>query len=181
MGRVHSLFFGFLQSGEITCPTQATFDASYHLTVADVAVDSVQQPRMVQVNIKASKTDPFRQGVCIYLGRTDNQLCPVAALLAYLAVRGNRPGPLFVFSNGQYLTRAALVREIRKALGAAGICGDTYSGHSFRIGVATTAAAAGLQDAVIKALGRWNSSAYQLYVRTPREHLAQVAVLLANV
>jgi len=34
-----------------------------------------------------SKADPFRKGVVIYLGRTDNDLCPVGAIAAYLAVR----------------------------------------------------------------------------------------------
>ena len=39
-------------------------------------------PTLVQVRIKASKTDPFRKGVVVYLGRTDNDLCPVGAVAA---------------------------------------------------------------------------------------------------
>ena len=42
-----------------------------------------------------------------------------------------------------------------------------YSGHSFRAGAATTAAKAGVEDSVIKALGRWESSAYLIYMRLP--------------
>ena len=38
---------------------------------------------MAQVNIKASKTDPCRKGISIYIGRTNNGLCLVAALAAY--------------------------------------------------------------------------------------------------
>lgn len=33
-----------------------------------------------------SKMDPFRKGVLIHLGRTDDGLCPVGMILAYLAV-----------------------------------------------------------------------------------------------
>ena len=162
-------FFGFLRSGEATVPSQSAFDPSVHLSVADIAVDCQHNPRVVSVRIKMSKTDPFRRGVSIFLGKTDSDLCPVAALLSYLAKRGLAPGPLFRFDDGRPLTRLALVSEVRAALTVAGIDPAPYSGHSFRIGAATSAAAAGIEDAVIKTLGRWRSDAYQTYVRLPRE------------
>ena len=77
----------------------------------------------------------------------------MAALLGYITHRGMSPGPLFRFESGQPLTRDALVREIRLALGRVGMDATQYSGHSFRIGAATSAAAAGIDDAMIKTLG----------------------------
>ena len=47
------------------------------------------------------------------------------------------------------------VRKVRQALKAAGYDEEKYAGHSFRIGKATTAAAAGIEDYLIKSLGRW--------------------------
>jgi hypothetical protein len=47
--------------------------------------------------------------------------------------------------------------------------------QSFRIGVATTAAEWGIEDSVIKMLGRWESSAYQLYVRASQQALAAIS------
>ena len=61
-----------------------------------------------------------------------------------------------------------------------GIDDKKYSGHSFRIVAATTAACRGIQDSLIKTMGRWESVAYQLYVHTPREQLVAVASTLAR-
>ena len=42
-----------------------------------------------------------------------------------------------------------------------------YSSHSFRIGAATEAGAAGAHPDDIKVSGRWKSAAYQGYIRRP--------------
>ena len=97
-------FFGFMRAGELTVPTQGTFDPSAHLSFRDVAFDDPANPSVMEVRIKASKTDPFRKGVNLYPGRTHNDLCLIVAMLAYLARRGGRDGPLFRFNNGQPVT-----------------------------------------------------------------------------
>ena len=38
------------------------------------------------------------------LSKTSESVCPVTALLPYLAVRGSKEGPLFMMANQQYLT-----------------------------------------------------------------------------
>ena len=58
--------------------------------------------------------------------------------------------------------------------------GIDASGHSFQIGAATTAAACGLPESLIKTLGRWESSAYMLYIRTPQSTLCAVAQKLVR-
>ena len=78
-------FHGFLRSGEDTVPSQSTYNPDVHLSMSDVSLDSSTNLKAAIVRIKASKTDQFCQGVNVYQGRTDNELCPVAALLAYIA------------------------------------------------------------------------------------------------
>ena len=172
--------FGFLRSGEATVPSRAAYDPAVHLSIADVARDSLSPPSVVSVKIKALKTDPFRQGTTIHLGRTGAELCPVAALLSYIAARGLQDGPLFHFEDGTPLSRPALVREVRLPLSAAGMDPSPFSGHSFRIGAVTSAAAAGVEDVIIKTMGRWRSSAYQQYVQLRRSDLAAVSLRLAQ-
>ena len=72
---------------------------------------------------------------------------------------------MFVWQNGQLLTRQVLVNHIREALSSVWVDPVPYSGHSFRIGAAMSAAAVGVEDAVIKILGRWSSSAHLAYAR----------------
>ena len=40
-------FFGFLRAGEMTVPSDNTYDASVHLSVADIAVDNSKFPSVV--------------------------------------------------------------------------------------------------------------------------------------
>ena len=82
-------YFGFLRSGEITVPSHAQYKNGAHLSAGDVTVDRANNPSIVRVHIKASKTGPFRKGVFVFVGRTDNRLCPVAAITAYMALRGH--------------------------------------------------------------------------------------------
>ena len=73
------------------------------------------------------------------------------------------------------LTHSSFVSKLREALKAVGVDCSGYSGDSFRIGAATTAVSKGIQDSLIKTMGRWQSIAYQLYVRTPQAQLISVA------
>ena len=172
-------FFGFLRAGEMTVPSDAGYDQSVHLNRSDIAVDDPRNPAVLRVTIKQSKTDPFRRGIDIHLGKTATDLCPVNSMLNYLLVRGGGGGPLFKYRDGRYLTRERLVEAVRKALEEAGYDQSRYCGHSFRIGAATTAAARGMEDAIIKTLGRWKSLAYLEYVKIPREQLANYSRILA--
>ena len=165
-------YFGFMRIGELTVPSDGAYDASAHLLWGDIMVDDPACPSRMEVRIKASKTDPFRQGISLFIGKVASDLCPVSAMLAYLVVRGSHAGPLFKFSDGRSLTRQRLVTAVKEALDAAGVESGQYSGHSFRIGAATTAAARGLEDSTVRTLGRWKSLAYLEYIRIPRAQLA---------
>ena len=133
----------------MTAHSDATYDAS---SISDIAVDNSKSPAVVRVTIKASKTDPFRKGVQLYLGKTGTTVCPVSAMVSYLCVRGMSSGALFRFYDGRLLTCQRLVEALRTGLEEANVPQDQYCGHSLRIGAANTAAAKGLEDFIIKTL-----------------------------
>ena len=173
-------YFGFLRAGEITVPSESAYDPGEHLNFSDIAVDSISNPSMLKVKIKASKTDPFRQGVDIFIRKTDNKLCLIAAILAYLAKRGNHKGMLFHYEDKKLLSRDRFVISVRYALTIAGVDCKSYSGNSSHIGAATAAGKCGLPPATIQTLGRWESSAYLLYIRMSREELVGVSKLIGS-
>ena len=90
-------FFSFCQSGEDTMEKETKYDPKTHLSFSDLAVDSAMIPLVILLNIKCSKTDQGRMGYQVVLGKTGDDLCPVSALLDYLARRGDRPGALFLW------------------------------------------------------------------------------------
>lgn len=168
-------FFGFLRAGEVVPPSTQGYDPRYHLNFADLSANHKSHPTVIHVHIKASKTDPYRRGTTVVMGETKKDLCPVAALLGYLRTRGSGAGPLFKFKDGRILTKPTLVKWVQRALARLGYDEKGYSGHSFRVVAATTAASVGIQDSIIKAMGRWESTAYLLYIRIPAEDLQRVA------
>ena len=67
-------------------PSDSGFDPGVHLCFGDVSVDSRQAPSCIR---KVSKTDPFRKGVALIIGKGSVDLCPVAAVLDYMVRRGS--------------------------------------------------------------------------------------------
>ena len=173
-------FFGFLCSSEFTVPSQDTYDSQVHLSLKDIAVDNQANPQLLQVVIKQSKTDPFRQGASLYLGKTDSSICYVTGILPFLAVRGNQDGPLFMLKDGRMLNRQLFSSFLDDILRELKLNQSYFNTHSFRIGAATTAKEAGVDDIHIKMLERWQSNTYQQYIRTPPEQLARLSKALVK-
>ena len=145
-------FFGFLRAGEFTCPSQAAL-SSEMLMVGDVVIDSHENPSHMMIRLKRSKTDPFGWWNISILNFNQD---------------------------GTPLSRARLCHELRLALMTAGVDTTGYSGHSFRIGAATTAAQVGLTDSFIQTLGRWKSAAFLEYIRSDQSTLISVSARLAT-
>ena len=80
------------------------------------------------VTIKQSKTDPFQQGINLFLGVTEHAVFPVN-------------GPLFISEKGIPLTQQYFSKALSTILKHIGLDDQQYSTHSFHIGAATSAKA----------------------------------------
>ena len=172
------LFSGFFHCSEFTVPSSGVLPDT-HLTPSDVLTDKIPFPDSLMINIKKSKTDQFERGFTIVLGRTDFQICLEAAIFTYLYLRGQKNGPMFIFKDGCPLTRDKFSHLVNQTVKNAEWQGN-FTTHSFHVGPASTAAALGVQDHMIRAIGRWNSDAYLTYVKLPRQRISDVSKNLAT-
>lgn len=168
------LFFGFFRPGELLdCGPDAndpplrdaiTFSGTY-----------------ATLHLLASKTDLFRLGCDVHLPRLDGPLCPFSALFESMAhAFSTLPfSPLFQDALGNAVTYSSFASMLASLVSAAGLSRFHITPHSFRIGAATTAAACGIPDSALKALGRWQSVSYQVYARYTPEHLRQIALQIS--
>ena len=175
-----SALFSFFRLGELLPCSMAEFNPATSLAWGDVAVDDHDSSRMVQFHLKRSKCDQLGAGSNVVVGVTGSPLCPVSVILTYIAARGSSPGPFFLDSRGKAILKPWFVAQVRSILSTIGIPAHQYAGHSFRIGAATTASLAGIQDSTIQALSRWSSAAFLQYIRMPKDHLASISVAIAR-
>ena len=107
-------FFGFFQLGELLLASANQFNAAINLSWGDVAVDDRSNPSMIKIHLKQSKCNQFRKGVDVIVGRTYCDICPVAAILRYIALSQDHPGPLFLDRQHKPITERQFVSQIRE-------------------------------------------------------------------
>ena len=174
-------FHGFFRSGELTVPSGKSFDTNVHFSWGDVAINDTRVPQVVIVWLRRAKTNQFGNGAGIVVGRTEDDLCPVAV---FIVKRGKAPGAFFVFPNSMPLTKAKFIEITRNVVGElhVGLPKEHFASYSLSIGAATciAAARARLEDALIMTLGRWSSAAFLRCKRTTTAALAAATARLST-
>ena len=136
----------------------------------------------VHIFLASSKTDYFHQGCPVIIGCTRTPICRACKawhLLQYHQHAGSSPEAPFFKINNRALDRVTLVNHIKRLATSLGLDSSRYSGHSLRIGGATSATEAGLSHWQIKLLGHWNSQAYQTYIKQDPLACADLAARMA--
>ena len=125
------------------------------------------------VTLRRSKIDQEGAGrkVGIPYGG-DPTTCPVRAVKAWLAAAGAELGPVFVGVNrhgkltGQRLAGEDVARIVKAVANTVGLDAATFSGHSLRAGLVTSAAKAGKSERSIMAqTGHRSATMVRRYIR----------------
>ena len=91
---------------------------------------------------------------------------PRSTLIQYCELRGSSPGPRFCHADQSPILTHQFNVELLRCLAYYGLDTSRYKSHSFRIGGPCHAADRGYSDEQIRALGRWKSDAFKVYLRT---------------
>ena len=135
-----------------------TFDPNTDLTIGDIQMN--MKGRFFTLIFKRSKTDPFRKWITRKYLATDHNICVFHVMQSTLCTRNDMlaqpQDPLFTTLTGAPWTCSFVIDKLKMHLSHLGYNPILYTGHSFWIGAATTAADAHISNHTIRTIGRWN-------------------------
>lgn len=153
-------YFGLFRVGELVLAAQDQNDRPIRTT--DVSFCGTNKAVIVQ--IRCSKTNRLPVKLRIPCDRDEN-ICCVCLLRRYVVMRPKLVGLFFSHRNLMPLTRYQFSAVLAKVMHLLQLPGRQFRTHSFRIGRASDLHAMGVPDQVVQKMGRWQSSAFQTYIR----------------
>jgi hypothetical protein len=152
-------FFALMRLGELTVSDNNTLFNHRKITTRTSVSLSDDDYRFF---LPSHKADKFFEGNTIIIQRHQISIDPLSHFKRYLSSRDR----LFPFSSDLWLradgsrpNRSFFIRRLRRFF-----ANDT-AGQSMRSGGATSLAENGVPPNLIQAIGRWASSAFQIYIR----------------
>ena len=137
------LYFGILRVSKFTALSSYHNNSFSDLLLSDIAIDNHVASQVTRITLKHSKTDQYRQGTHIYLGRNSYQVFLVKALICSLDRSRGRPGPLLYYLPISYSPEQYSVQHSTQKFT---MHSHNFNTHSFRISAATSAKQAGISD-----------------------------------
>lgn len=140
--------------------------------LAGLDVEDIHVNGVLKVHLKRSKTDQEGAGSVKVIPATGGDLCPIAALRAWLDAASIRSGAVFRSIDrwghvrGARLTDRDIARIVKRIAEAAGLDPRQFSGHSLRAGFITQAASAGVPEWKIQEVsGHKSAQVLRRYIR----------------
>lgn len=151
-------FWGLARLGELTYSTD---HPTIFIRKKDVQFNS--EGTRAHIVLRLAKTAQPGEVQRILLERQPNELDPISALQAVLRLAGKPGSPLFPSDNPTIpFKRTSVIAYLNTFKPKRG---ESWSGHSLRIGGASLRAHYGGSITALKRVGQWKSSSYKLYIR----------------
>ena len=176
------LFFGAFRVHELLAAKYDSFDPDFTLLDEDLVIHEAFECgvryRSVQVLLKSPKENRIGNKIVVDVYENKGVCCPVRAVEKWkqCAVVARKGEPAFLMESGKAFTGTLLNKVLRT-------CWRKYvpeekgflTSHSFRTGLASMLGSLGFGKEDIQAMGRWSSSAFEVYLRLPRTKRAEMA------
>jgi hypothetical protein len=136
------------------------------------------------VTLRYTKTQWWMSDVTTHAWDNGSTTSPTRAFRAYEvgSPQGAKRAPwLFANSDGTPLRKPQMLNKTRDLALALGLDPRKFIASSWRCGAATSAAHAGLPDRLIRALGRWESIAFNRYTYSTTSELRRAGVALGSI
>ena len=153
-------FHGLLRLGEMTFPDDPKIRDWRKVSRRS----SLFQNRLeYSFTLFSHKGDRFFEGNKVLIRAFDNSsVDPIPAFTCYLSSRDHlfpASSPLWLTSAGTVPTRSFFMSRFRRFFP------NSFAGASMRAGGATHLAMLGVSSKIIRAMGRWSSKAWEIYIR----------------
>ena len=179
-------FWGSFRIGELCSRSASSFDPQTDLLGSDVTASSDS----VLVWVRAPKVpSPTGDFVEVWKVGQFPEVDPVPATTLWIETREQHFGympnlPFFLLSDGQAYSRVRFNKDLKELIATfpdlAGSPRDSWTGHSFRSGIATLLTALGFSPDDVKAWGRWRSNSWIAYSKDiSRRRAVQQSISLA--
>jgi hypothetical protein len=170
-------FAGAFRIHELLCKLESTFDPDFELCGADVR----ESQQVLSFTLKCPKEQKTAAPVVVDVFENGSRLCPLAAYRKWRKLTQlQMEMPVFRWSEGHPLTGKKLNSILTELLADMTEAHGSITTHSFRSGIASMMAQRGFCTDDIKAIGRWSSRAYEVYIKHPRTRRAEMARALKN-
>ena len=179
-------FCGGFRIHELLSKERLSFDPTVTLLGKNVVLNDKDKNPHFQILLKTQKKDRIGKGEIIEVFGTNNFFCPIKSFQRYKKSTRNQAfcsqKPVFRTADGKAYTGKLFNQDLKDLLSSVIDYNKMgkISSHSFRIGITTMLGKLGYSDEEIMAIGRWSSSAFELYIRSPRAVRAKTAKRMAE-
>ena len=167
------LYVGSLRSCELLSPSKHSFDPTTTLRRCDVELvrELVNGKKVKYIKLSVKNPKEYRRAGTVTVEILPCQgmfFCPVTAITEFLRLTPGYPRSMPLLRTEEWLLSRDLLNKILKDHLDSEVDYGVVRTHSFRSGLTSALAKAGVSDEVLQSLGRWHSQAYQSYIKMGR-------------